>query len=227
MALARVACEAATQMRPIKTIDDPRYVKAMSHPLRVRILAMLGERKASPRQLAQLLGSSLGTTAYHVRTLERLGLIELVEERPVRGAIEHLYRALRRPSVTDEAWASAPPIAKQAAVSSTLQVIDEYARVSAAAGGFDRSDAILSRRLVRLDAKGFAELAKASRRLLEQVERIEARAGERLARDPHAEDAVQAGLGVLLFEAVPLTEGVGEERTRPAARGRGRRVRAR
>jgi DNA-binding transcriptional ArsR family regulator len=39
-------------MKPIKNIDDPRYVKAMSHPLRVRILAMLDERKASPNQLA-------------------------------------------------------------------------------------------------------------------------------------------------------------------------------
>ena len=28
-------------MRPVTSIDDPRYVKALSHPLRVRILAML------------------------------------------------------------------------------------------------------------------------------------------------------------------------------------------
>jgi len=28
-------------MKPITNIDDPRYVKAWSHPLRVRILAML------------------------------------------------------------------------------------------------------------------------------------------------------------------------------------------
>ena len=31
-------------MKPITNIDDPRYVKALSHPLRVRILAMLQER---------------------------------------------------------------------------------------------------------------------------------------------------------------------------------------
>src|SRR5690349_17392647 len=148
-------------MRPIKTIDDPRYVKAMSHPLRVRILAMLGERRSSPRELAELLGAPLGTTAYHVRTLERLQLIELVAERPVRGAIEHYYRATKRPTVSDEAWAQAGAMAKQAAVGATLQTIDDYARLSAAAGGFDRADAQLNRRLVRLDAKGFAELSKA------------------------------------------------------------------
>src|SRR5438477_543648 len=59
-------------MKPITNIDDPRYVKAMSHPLRVRILAMLDERTASPVELAGWLRASLGTVAYHVRTLERI-----------------------------------------------------------------------------------------------------------------------------------------------------------
>ena len=66
-------------MKPIMNIDDPRYVKALSHPLRVRILAMLQERTASPSQLSEWLGATLGTTAYHVRSLHQLGLIELSE----------------------------------------------------------------------------------------------------------------------------------------------------
>lgn len=192
-------------MTPIKNIDDPRYVKAMSHPLRVRILAMLDERKASPNQLAGWLYASLGTVAYHVRTLEQLGLIELVDETRVRGAVEHHYRAKARPNVTVEGWAQAPPIAKQAAVGSSLDVIGEYARVSAAAGGFDRSDAQLRRVLLRLDAKGFQQLSKACDKLLEQAEKIEASAAERIARDPHQEGITEAGLGLLLFEAVRLS----------------------
>jgi DNA-binding transcriptional ArsR family regulator len=209
-------------MKPIKSIDDPRFVKAMSHPLRVRILAMLGERKSSPRELAQLLGATLGTTAYHVRTLERLGLIELVDERPVRGAIEHYYRATKRPGLTDAAWSQAAPIARQAAVGSNLQIIDEYARTSAAAGGFDRDDAHLARRAVRLDAKGFSALSKACAKLLEQAEKIEADSAARLAKDPQGDGAVDAGIGVLLFEAVRLTEAAGEERPGPAKRPRRR-----
>jgi predicted transcriptional regulator len=38
--------------------------------------------------LAGGLGASLGTVAYHVRTLEQLGLIELVDETRVRGQVE-------------------------------------------------------------------------------------------------------------------------------------------
>jgi DNA-binding transcriptional ArsR family regulator len=192
-------------MTTIKNIDDPRYVKAMSHPLRVRILAMLDERVASPNQLAGWLGASLGTVAYHVRTLEQLGLIELVDETRVRGAVEHHYRAKARPNVTAEGWAQAPAIAKQAAVGSSIDVISEYARASAAAGGFDRADAQLRRALVRLDAKGFAQLSKACDKLLEQADKIEASAAERIAKNPHAEDIVEAGLGVLLFDAVRLS----------------------
>jgi DNA-binding transcriptional ArsR family regulator len=189
----------------VQGIDDPRFVKAMSHPLRVRILAMLDERKASPNQLAGWLGASLGTVAYHVRTLEQLGLIELVDETRVRGAVEHHYRARERPNVTAEDWTQAPPIAKQAAVGPAVDLIAEYARASAAAGGFDRPDAQLRRALVKLDARGFAQLSKACEKLLEQAEKIEAAATERIGKNPHADDTTEAGLGVMLFDAVRLS----------------------
>ncbi len=192
-------------MTSITSIDDPRYVKAMSHPLRVRILAMLDERKASPNQLAGWLEASLGTVAYHVRTLLQLGLIELVDETRVRGAVEHHYRAVPRPTVNAEAWAQASQIAKQAAVGSSLEVIGEYARLSAAAGGFDRSEAQLRRTLLKLDAKGFAQLSKACETLLERVEKIEADAAKRLGADAHGEDVIETGLGVMLFEAARLS----------------------
>jgi DNA-binding transcriptional ArsR family regulator len=189
----------------VQGIDDPRFVKAMSHPLRVRILAMLDERKASPNQLAGWLGASLGTVAYHVRTLEQLGLIELVDETRVRGAVEHHYRARERPNVTAEDWTQAPPIAKQAAVGPAVDLIAEYARASAAAGGFDRPDAQLRRALVKLDARGFAQLSKACERLLEKAEKIEAAATARIGKNPHADDTTEAGLGVMLFDAVRLS----------------------
>src|ERR671916_916702 len=111
-----MAGPARARAKPVKRIDDPRYVKAMSHPMRVRILAMLDERKASPNQLAGWLGASLGTVAYHVRTLQQLGLIELVDETRVRGAVEHHYRARPRPQIPAEGWERASPVARQAAV---------------------------------------------------------------------------------------------------------------
>jgi DNA-binding transcriptional ArsR family regulator len=211
-------------MPPLRTFDDPRYVKAMSHPLRVRILARLAERTASPNELAEWLDAPLGTVAYHVRTLRRLGLIELRRETRVRGAVQHHYRAVPRPLLTDEAWAAATPIAKQALVGSSLQVIDEQARASAAAGGFDHADAHITRTILDLDAQGWSELSRACTDLLEEVERIQAEAAERLAVDPNAHGARHTGLVMMLFEAARLA---GEEAARRShRRGSGVRNRA-
>ena len=200
-------------------IDDPNFIKAMSHPLRVRLLAMLDERAASPVELAPRLGVSLSLTSYHVRTLYRLGLLELVKTTPVRGAIAHHYRAKERPRVTDEAWRAAPPIAKQAAIGSTLQVIDEYARASAAAGGFDHGEAHVSRTALDLDAQGWRDLAAACLRLVRDVERIEVEARERLAAADGDAEPSRASVVVMAFESVRLTDGEVPAPAEPARAG--------
>src|SRR3954469_5050218 len=182
----------------------------MSHPLRVRILAMLTERVASPVELAEWLDASLGVVAYHVRTLHRLGMIELVKETRVRGAVEHHYRAKERPRVSDEAWAEAPPIAKQAAVGSALQMIHEYASASAAAGGFDGGDTHLTRTMMRLDARGREELSRAFLELLEKAQSIEGAAKERIGDDTDAEDLSDLAMVAMLFDAIRLSESKAE-----------------
>ena len=192
-------------MKPITNIDDPRYVKAMSHPLRVRILALLDERAASPVELAGWLGVTLGKTAYHVRTLERIGLIELVRETRVRGAVEHHYRAKERPTVSDEAWAAASPIVKQAAVSASLETIGAYTRAAGAAGGFEHHNSHLTRTALHLDARGFNELSRACLRILAQVDRIEEAAKERLELHPHAGETKEIALVMMLFEGARVT----------------------
>ena len=214
-------------MKPITNIDDPRYVRALSHPLRVRILAMLQERTASPSQLSEWLGATLGTTAYHVRSLHQLGLIELADETRVRGAIEHHYRAGKRPLVSEEAWAKAPPIAKQAAVGSTLQMVDEYARKSAAEGGFDRAEAHLTRTAVKLDDEGWAALNEAALRFVAEVERIGAEVKERDGARPHHGEAGDAAVVLMAFEAQRLSGSEPERKPNRGVRRPPRRVQGR
>jgi DNA-binding transcriptional ArsR family regulator len=209
-------------VKPVTNISDPRYVKALSHPLRVRILALLQERTASPRELAEWLDATLGTVSYHVRTLHDFGLIELVKTTQVRGAIAHHYKASIRPRVDDEAWASAAPIVKQAAVGASLQTVDDYARASAAAGGFDRGEAHLSRTNLKLDARGWQQAARACEKLLGEMNRIEEAAAKRIEKDPHAPDISDAALVVMLFEAVRLSRAE-PEAAKPARRGRTRK----
>jgi DNA-binding transcriptional ArsR family regulator len=189
-------------VKPITDIDDPRYVKALAHPLRIRILAMLADRVASPVQLAAHLDATLGTVAYHVRTLHSLGLVELVDTRQRRGATEHYYRAREHPRFPDDAWSGLAPVAKQRMLSAILQQIGQYVTSAAAAGGFDRADAHMTRTSLRLDDRGFKQLAAASRKWLREAERIEEAAAARLERgtDGDGDGGVESGLVVMVFE---------------------------
>jgi DNA-binding transcriptional ArsR family regulator len=197
----------SSEVEPITTIDDPRYVKALAHPLRIRILAMLQEQPASPVQLSERLSdTSLGAIAYHVRTLLNLGLLELVATRQRRGATEHVYRAVEHPRFTDQSWEALGPVAKQRLLTAMLQQIGEYASSAAALGGFDRGDAQITRTALRLDERGWTALAAATKKWLAEVQRIEEGARDRIERgtDPH--DELDVGLVIMLFEAVPVSE---------------------
>ena len=74
-----------------------RLARANTHPLRVSILEVLGidgGRVLSPKDLSLELQAPLSTVNYHVTELRNSGLVEVVDERQVRGAIEHFYRAV-------------------------------------------------------------------------------------------------------------------------------------
>ncbi len=187
----------------ISGLDDPRYAKALAHPLRVRILAMLDERESSPVQLAEHLDASLGTVAYHVRTLERLGLIEMVATHQRRGATEHVYAAREHPRFSSQAWSNADPKTRDMMVASALAQIGEYATKSAAAGGFDHEEASVSRHAVAVDAEGFGALAEATRRWQQEIARIERAAADRLSAN--GERPIDAGVVLLMFEASPFS----------------------
>jgi DNA-binding transcriptional ArsR family regulator len=75
---------------------------ALSHPLRARALAILAERTATPKDLAQELGAPLPHISYHIRTLAELGVIQLDHTTAHRGAIAHHYRATIRARVIAE-----------------------------------------------------------------------------------------------------------------------------
>jgi DNA-binding transcriptional ArsR family regulator len=195
-------------VKGITEIDDPRFVKALAHPLRIHILRILEDRTASPRELADELGAKLPNVSYHVRFLERLGVLELVDTQPRRGALEHYYRARGRLRVTGKAWALVPQIVKNAMVAATLDQIVQYVKAGAMIGGFDRADAHASRQPMLLDAQGFRELGAALDELLERANVIAAESARRVAKDSHDGDELNAGLVLMLFETPPAHTGI-------------------
>jgi DNA-binding transcriptional ArsR family regulator len=69
-------------------------MRALAHPLRLRILRLTLHQPLTNRQLADRLGRDPGTVLHHVRTLVRGGFLaaEPVREGK-RGALERPYRA--------------------------------------------------------------------------------------------------------------------------------------
>ena len=76
-------------------IDEPRAAAAVLDPIRARVLSALRE-PGSATTVAAALGETRQKVNYHLRSLEELGLVQLVEDRPRRGLTEHVVVASAR-----------------------------------------------------------------------------------------------------------------------------------
>jgi DNA-binding transcriptional ArsR family regulator len=182
----------------VQDIDDPRLVKALAHPIRVRILGILEHRTATPKELAAELGLPLENTSYHVRALKDFGFIKLERKRQVRGAVEHHYRAVARPRVSAKAWEQMPESLKQAMNAANISQLSEIVNRGVAQGKFSRPESQLQRMPYTLDDEGFREASAVLSDALERIAEVEKRAKERVQRGQS--DPVQVVTAVMLFD---------------------------
>jgi DNA-binding transcriptional ArsR family regulator len=201
-------------MTKTKTGVDQRLVRAIGHPLRLRLLTIFNERVASPSDLAAELGEPIGNVSYHTRILARLGCVELVKTKQVRGAVEHYYRAVVRPVFSDDDWAELPLSIRKSLAGAVLTEIADDMGSSAAEGGFDRDEVHLSRTPLVLDQQGWQQLNEALQEVVEQAIAIQAQSAARLHSDGTS-DSEGAVLALMLFE--PPT-GVGKSEDRKSKR---------
>jgi DNA-binding transcriptional ArsR family regulator len=181
---------------------DEALLRAISHPLRHRLLDLLDGRTASPNELARELDLPLGRVSYHIRLLHDLGAIELLRTEPRRGALEHFYRAVTRVWFSEADWAKLPRAARRGILGQNLQRI--FAEVTAAAdgGGFDGAANQLLRTSLELDDEGLGEMAGLLRDTVARAQEISTRAAERQGATESAEDLVPTELAILHFERI-------------------------
>lgn len=79
-------------MLDVAVIEEPAAAEASLDPIRSRILAALAE-PGSATMLAARLGLPRQKVNYHLKELERHGLVELAEERRKGNVTERVYRA--------------------------------------------------------------------------------------------------------------------------------------
>jgi len=198
-------------------ITDPALAKAYAHPLRIQILTLLDNRVASPSEIADELGTPLSNTAYHVRQLAGLGLVELVSRKQRRGAVEHHYTAKVRPTIWDEVWAGLPLVVKRAMIGSGVQETIHEITAAAQEGAFDREDFHFTRTAGRLDRKAWDTISRELARMLRRFEKVVEESEARLRKDPHVD--AEDGMVVLMhFPCAPRR--VVRDRSRSAPKRR-------
>src|SRR4051794_27842388 len=165
--------------RPAGETAEARIAKALAHPLRARILQRLGERVASPGDLAAELGAPLGVVSYHVRMLRDYDCIELVRTEPVRGALQHFYKATARPNLDEAQWRALPTSLRGELLGETIQAVVSDLAAAADAGSLDDPDVVLTRTLLELDGKALKKLNKLLAKTLEQALAIAAESAQR------------------------------------------------
>lgn len=81
--------------RPVRVLRDLTEIKAVSDPLRIRILEVLQggkERSWTVKEIAAALGEPPTKLYHHIKQLEQVDLVHDVETRVVSGIVEHRYR---------------------------------------------------------------------------------------------------------------------------------------
>ena len=73
-------------------MDATGELRATAHPLRLRMLSLLTGAAMSAAEVGRELGVSQANASYHLRLLERAGLVRVVEEVRVRGGAARRYR---------------------------------------------------------------------------------------------------------------------------------------
>ncbi len=82
-------------MQDVFYIEDVEQALMLLKPQRLELLKLLDEPRTCP-ELADYFGESAQKIYYHVKSLEKAGLVEKTDEKRVRGVVEGYYQARAR-----------------------------------------------------------------------------------------------------------------------------------
>jgi DNA-binding transcriptional ArsR family regulator len=156
-------------------------IKAMNHPLRARLLGILAERTSSPAEMARELDEDLSNVSYHTKQLVELECAELVSTRPVRGALEHFYRATERSLIDRAEWDKLDPMMMESLIHEAMQkILDSFVAATRAGTLGNDPDFHLTRTPLSFDRQGLVEALEAHERTRQELLDIAARSTERM-----------------------------------------------
>ncbi|MFN2562772.1 MAG: ArsR/SmtB family transcription factor [Jatrophihabitans sp.] len=181
--------------RPPVLLSDPRAIRALAHPARLAVIDELySGRELTATECAEIAGLSPSAMSYHLRSLEKYGIVERAES--AADARERPWRAAGRYLQVDTTSATVGEMAASAALSSTVlgRTVEQFEQYLARRGDepkewLDASEASYGQLwLLPEEAKELADLFLGS---------LEKYRGRRTGHRP--EGARRMRLAVMLF----------------------------
>jgi DNA-binding transcriptional ArsR family regulator len=123
-----------------------RMARVLASPLRIKIMVALGVRPMSPKMLEEELvddGYSARTIDKHLHELKRSGWVELAGTATGgarRGAVEHLYCAVRLPIFDDVTWPALPLAMREMVTWRAFETLGKYLQHAWGADALDARD---------------------------------------------------------------------------------------
>jgi DNA-binding transcriptional ArsR family regulator len=151
-------------------LENIEQVRALADELRIRIVDQLILRPMTVTQVGEALGIAPNKIHYHVRELERLGLVVLAETKEKGGILEKYYRSVAKNfNVPDELLRATTPDEIIGAVREFLQVVnqgllDALGRASA--------DGVISETVTILSATSYWATNAEAKELASQIQQI-------------------------------------------------------
>ena len=192
-------------------MEGLEQVRALSHPLRLRLLELFAERPRTTKQAAAELGEAPTRLYHHVAALERAGLVRLRETRRNRGTTKKYFEAVADRLTAGAKGAAVGQKGAGRAHAAMGFVLFDQARSelvhALASGAVESPDPILAiRGVLRLSRRAAKQLQK---ELLELLQRVQSGCADEPA--PASRGALRRySLTIALLPTGQATEADGE-----------------
>ena len=184
----------------LKTFLDPRLIKALGHPVREHILAVLNERVASGKEIGDEIGADVSAFYHHLKELEKLGCIKRVDTRQRRGCWEHRFKATRTVFFDAAAWEKLPASVRADLTACFVQgMFDAVVAALAEETYGNKDDDVTCSSSLNLDEIGWNEFRGLLEHTVRTVMKIQSGSSDRISEGAAAVKLVT--LGMLAFES--------------------------
>jgi len=180
---------------PLKRIiNTEQQFKAISDPIRSRILGIIQNQPATAKQIAGQLGATPGAIGHHLHVLEEAGLAQVVARRLIRGIVANYYTRTARIFTYD----LPSDVVGGAAVALDIVTAarDELAEALASGADDPYSD------------QSFPHVRLSPERARSYYERLNALVDDLLQEQPDPDGAVY-GFLIAMFKSPPYMQGAG------------------